>query len=225
MFKLLFCFTILFLPLSAFSIGMQPETTVLIINESTGEASIKVKNTNSEPSLLQTKIVDIDGFQKVGVFVSPAIVKLDPGDTQVVRFFINPSEKLKSQVLKRIRFIGLPAREISKKNNSALSLSIGQNIPLIITTSKLKDEDSPWEYLKYHYNKKKVILSNNSDYVVRLFPEVSINNKKMKISNSFIRPHGSLEIDFNDNPSILTIRPVGLYGDLRDEYKVEKYNP
>lgn len=47
------------IPCSVYALGMQPETTVLIFNEEKNEASISVKNTNSVPSLLQTKIVDI----------------------------------------------------------------------------------------------------------------------------------------------------------------------
>ncbi|EKS5483571.1 fimbria/pilus periplasmic chaperone, partial [Escherichia coli] len=43
---------------SAFALGMQPETTVVVLNQDIGEASISVKNTNDSPSLLQTKIID-----------------------------------------------------------------------------------------------------------------------------------------------------------------------
>ncbi|MEF9432761.1 fimbria/pilus periplasmic chaperone, partial [Escherichia coli] len=67
---------------------MQPETTVLIFNEEKNEASISVKNTNSVPSLLQTKIVDIGEAENVLVLSSPSIVKIEPGESQIVRFFL-----------------------------------------------------------------------------------------------------------------------------------------
>ncbi len=39
--------------------GMVPETSVLLVDEKRGEASINIKNTDDHPSLLYTTIVDL----------------------------------------------------------------------------------------------------------------------------------------------------------------------
>lgn len=44
--------------------GMVPETSVLLVDEKRGEASINIKNTDDHPSLLYTTIVDLPESNK-----------------------------------------------------------------------------------------------------------------------------------------------------------------
>lgn len=209
---------------SAFALGMQPETTVVVLNQDIGEASISVKNTNDSPSLLQTKIIDQDDSKGTLILAAPSIVKLESGEEQVVRFFLQTSSELKHQQLKRIKFIGLPARNENLKENSSLSVAVSQSIPLIITPVGLKPEKEPWKNLNFNLKNGKLQLNNPSRYVVRLYPQIRINGELLKLSKSFLAPEEKIEVDYKTPPVEVKIKPVGLYGEARDEYKVKKSN-
>lgn len=207
---------------TVYALGMQPETTVLVLDQEDGEASITVKNTNDTPSLLQTRIVDVDGTKGTIVLASPSLVKVDSGEEQTVRFFLQTSGEIKNQQLKRIRFLGLPAKKESDKGKSSVAIAVSQSIPLIINPNGLKHEGEPWKSLNYKYENGRVYISNPSRYVVRMYPEVNIDGTKVSLQNSFISPMDKVEINFKAPPSVVTIKPVGLYGEVRDEYKIDK---
>ncbi|EFC4527790.1 fimbria/pilus periplasmic chaperone [Escherichia coli] len=213
-----------FVSLSCFALGMQPETTVLVINQESGEASISVRNTNKVPTLLQVKIVDLEQGEDAIVLAAPAISKVDSDEEQVVRFFLQTRGELKSQVLKRINFIGLPARSENDKEKSTMLVGVNQSIPLIINPVGLKKEDTPWKYLAYKFNESGVSLYNPSRYVVRFHPKIKINGEYVKLQQSYLAPNQELKVDYKKSPSEVKIRPVGLYGEIRNEYKIEKAN-
>lgn len=208
--------------ISAFALGIQPETTVLVLNQENGDASISVKNTNNVPTLLQTKIVDVEEGSNSLVLASPSIVKIDAGESQIVRFFLKENKESNVQQIKRIRFIGLPARNEKDKNSSSLSVAVGQSIPLIINPAGLKPNPKPWEFINYHYENGKLFLSNPSQYIVRLYPEISADGVKIKLQQSFIAPKSKIEISYKKQPAELFITPVGLYGELREKYSIKK---
>lgn len=216
--------SVLFFFVSAriFALGMQPETSALIINQQDGEASISVKNTNDSPSLLQTKIIDIDNNKGTLVLASPPIVKIQNGEEQIIRFFLQSSGVIKNQQIKRIKFIGLPAKSESKKENSEVLVSVSQSIPLIINPAGLAPEAEPWKFLTYRHSNGNLIIYNQSRYVVRLYPQLQVNGKKISLSKSFISPDEKVEVGYKEVPSEVKIKPVGLYGEVRDEYKIEK---
>ncbi|HFK3815946.1 TPA: fimbria/pilus periplasmic chaperone [Escherichia coli] len=209
---------------SVFALGMQPETTIVVLNQDVGEASISVKNTNDSPSLLQTKIVDQDDSKGALVLAAPSIVKLESGEEQIVRFFLQASGELKHQQLKRVRFIGLPARSENSKDNSSLSVAVSQSIPLIVNPVGLKPDKEPWKNLNYNFQNGKLELNNPSPYVVRLYPQIRINGEILKLPRSSLSPKEKVEIDYKRPPTEVKIKPVGLYGEVRDEYKVERIN-
>ncbi|MCF7333857.1 fimbria/pilus periplasmic chaperone, partial [Escherichia coli] len=215
MIKRIFLPILMSIPCSVYALGMQPETTVLIFNEEKNEASISVKNTNSVPSLLQTKIVDIGEAENVLVLSSPSIVKIEPGESQIVRFFLKKNSDFDTQILKRVRFLGVPAKQESNKENSSLTFTVGQSIPLLINPVGLKVDREPWKHLTYSFDGRNIIISNPSKYIVRMYPEVKVNGKKIKVEQSYITPRTKLTIKYERPPSEITIVPVGLYGELR----------
>ncbi|EOC0033391.1 fimbria/pilus chaperone family protein [Cronobacter sakazakii] len=222
MFKYVIFIVFNIISLSANALGMQPETSVVVLNQENGEASIWVKNTNDSPSLLQTSIIDIDDSKGTLVLATPSIVKIESGEQQVIRLFLQSSSQIKDQQIKRIKFLGLPARSESNKDKSSVLVSISQSIPLIINPVGLKPEAMPWKFLKYTYENGKLFIYNPSRYVVRLYPQIQVNGKNISLPKSFISPKQKLEINFRESPSEIKIKPVGLYGEVRDEYKIEK---
>ncbi|EFB7606507.1 fimbria/pilus chaperone family protein [Escherichia coli] len=222
MFRYLLVSILFLLSKTIYALGMQPETTVLVLDQEDGEASITVKNTNDTPALLQTRIVDVDGAKGVIVLASPSIVKVDSGEEQTVRFFLQTNGEIKNQQLKRIRFLGLPAKKDDDKGKSSVSIAVSQSIPLIINPNGLKHEEEPWKFLNYKYENGRVYINNPSRYVVRMYPEVYIDGTKVNLQQSFISPMQKVEVNFTPPPSVVTIKPVSLYGVVRDEYKIDK---
>ncbi|HCL7979513.1 fimbria/pilus chaperone family protein [Escherichia coli] len=206
----------------AYALGMQPETTVLVINEEDGEASISVKNTDNVPSLLQTKIIDIDNSssKEVVILASPTIVKVESGEEQIIRFFLQKKGGIKDQVLKRVKFLGLPARMEKNAEISSVNISVSQSIPLIINPKGLESVAEPWKFLKYTFENGKVYIFNPSRYVVRMYPYAKLDGNKVNLQHPFIAPRQKIEVDYKSRPKVMKIKPVGLYGEVRNEYEI-----
>lgn len=61
----------------------------MVLEESAGRVNFSIKNTSSEPILLATKVVDLDGknFSK-SILVSPLISWIGAGQSQQVNFVL-----------------------------------------------------------------------------------------------------------------------------------------
>jgi P pilus assembly chaperone PapD len=88
--------------------GMVPETSVLLINEADGEATMTVKNTDPGVALLHTQIVHVAEDQENLIVVTPPIVRVEPNEMQMVRFILTSKEPLKTERLARVIFDGIP---------------------------------------------------------------------------------------------------------------------
>ena len=75
--------------------GMVPETSVLLVDEKRGEASINIKNTDDHPSLLYTTIVDLPESNKsIRLIPTQPVIRVEAGQVQQVRFLGNDSNLL-----------------------------------------------------------------------------------------------------------------------------------
>ncbi|EGD5165005.1 fimbrial chaperone protein, partial [Escherichia coli] len=69
--------------------GMVPETSVLLVDEKRGEASINIKNTDDHPSLLYTTIVDLPESNKsIRLIPTQPVIRVEAGQVQQVRFLL-----------------------------------------------------------------------------------------------------------------------------------------
>lgn len=89
--------------------GMQPATSVVIVYEADGEASLTVKNTEDVPSLLYTSIENIPEDTESLLVLTPPVARVEAGDTQLVRFLLEQGKTQKVQRLKRVIFEGMYA--------------------------------------------------------------------------------------------------------------------
>ncbi len=62
--------------------GMQPETTVVVLYEENGEATINIKNTDPGPALLHSVIENIPEDKEPLLIVTPPITRVEAGETQ-----------------------------------------------------------------------------------------------------------------------------------------------
>lgn len=95
--------------------GMVPETTLLVIEESTHSGVMNVKNTDSNPALLYTTVVDLPDDNGVKLDVTQPVVRVEAGQQQQLRFIMevrnrSPSSTISASRLK-VFLRNLPIKE------------------------------------------------------------------------------------------------------------------
>ncbi|WP_179179757.1 fimbria/pilus chaperone family protein [Pseudomonas sivasensis] len=205
----------------AYADGMEPETTVIVLNESDSEASINVKNTDVGPALLHSAIEDVPEDLEPLVVVTPPVARVDGGQLQMVRFMLIGKEPLKTQRLKRVTFEGIP--QTQPGSGATIGISLRQNLPLILHPKGLPQHNAPWELLTWRLQGKTLSVHNDSPYVVRLAAEVQLNPQKAKayLSRTYILPGEVLSAEFSSahpDATSVTIMPATVYGFTVDNY-------
>ncbi|WP_263859444.1 fimbria/pilus chaperone family protein [Pseudomonas sp. MWU13-2105] len=195
--------------------GMQPETTVVVLYEEEGEASIQIKNTDNGPALLHSAIESIPEDLESLVVITPPVTRVDAGETQLVRLLSANSEPLKTQRLKRVTFEGIPQRKT--RVGATVGISLRQNLPLILHPKGLARHPAPWKELTWHREKSRLVVRNDSPYVVRLSPELELNPHKVSVmlSRGYVLPGEALaiEMDATQPPATsVTLQPATVYG-------------
>jgi P pilus assembly chaperone PapD len=113
--------------------GMVPNTSVVIVNEADGEASVSVTNTDASLALLHVTIEDIEQDKESLVFVTPPLSRVEASKTQLVRFILQSEKPLVTQRLKRVIFEGIPqGRPAADAGHARVGVTVRQNLPLIL---------------------------------------------------------------------------------------------
>jgi P pilus assembly chaperone PapD len=213
---------LLFLSSAVFADGMEPETTVVILNEADGEVSINVTNTDPKPALLHSVIEDIpEDLEPLAVITQP-VARVDSGERQMVRILAINKEPLKTQRLKRVTFEGIP--QTQPGSGATIGISLRQNLPLILHPKGLPQHSSPWELLTWHLQGNTLSARNDSAYVVRLAADLSVNPQKVKafLPRTYILPGETLSVAL-ENPlpgaTSVTLVPATVYGFSVDSYE------
>ncbi|WON84963.1 fimbria/pilus periplasmic chaperone [Chromobacterium haemolyticum] len=99
--------------------GMQPETTLVLLDETDGSGSILVKNTDNYPLLLYSKIENLPerNEKDVMIMLTPPVARVEPGDQQQVRFMLVNKKGLQTQQMKRVilkGFLKVPQETLHK---------------------------------------------------------------------------------------------------------------
>lgn len=200
---------------SVMAAGMQPETTVVIFYEEHGEANINLTNTDAGPALLHSKVEHIPEDPELSVIVTPPIMRVDAGQTQLVRLIGAFKEPLKTQRLKRVTFEGIPQKK--SDGGATVGINIRHNLPVIIHPKGLPRHPAPWELLKWKVDGENLAVQNDSPYVVRLSERVQLNppNASVSLPRTYILPGETLTAPFKEAaPAVtsVTIQPATLYG-------------
>lgn len=171
----------------AAAVGIQPETSVVLVSEATGEGTMNVKNTGNETVLLVPTVENIAEDPEDWVVVSPPAAVVEPGQTQMVRFILSNGEPFKTQRLKRAIFEGIP--QTGEKRN-AVRLTVRQDLPLIAQPKGETPEKAPWKKLKWSAKDGALVLENPSPYVVRMDQHVQLQpqGKGLSLPKSYILP-------------------------------------
>ncbi|MNJ42703.1 putative fimbrial chaperone protein [compost metagenome] len=215
-------FTVLAAPV-VLATGMQPETSVVILYEAEGETSINIKNTDGTPALLYSVIENIPEDGESLVILTPPLTRVEPGETQLVRFLRQGGEASKTQRLKRVIFEGIAQRP-NIDGRATLGVNVRQNLPLIVHPKGLARNREPWKLLKWEIKEGLLFVVNDSAYVVRLAQDLELkpSGKKASLPRTYVLPGETLSIAVAPHVShskFVRISPATIYG-----FSVEYYD-
>ena len=200
-FNTLFTAALISAQFSAHAAGMVPETSLLVIDEATHSGTINVKNTDSYPSLLYTNVVDLPDDQGLKLIVTQPVVRLEPGQTQQLRFILQTKEPLEVEHYKRVTFEGIPPKTDDKKIK--IGINLRQDIPVLIRPAKLAVVTDAWKELKWNANGTSLKVNNPSKYVVRLAQNVVLQPSGAvgQLKKTYILPGETLTATLNKSAS------------------------
>lgn len=208
------CISPLLLSSHAMASGMKLETSVVVVDTGEGEGVMTLKNTDPTPVLLYSSVENLPGDKEESLIVTPPVVRVNPGDSQTVRFMLKTPPKDVEQ-FKRAIFEGIPA---SDKTADKLQITLRQNVPLIIHPAGLKENAEPWTLLKWEQNGPDTLkVTNTGAYVIRMSPAVSVmpQNITGSLPRSYLLPGDTVEIKFAGSlthAQKVQITPANLYG-------------
>jgi P pilus assembly chaperone PapD len=202
--------------------GMLPETSVVVLYEEQGEATINIKNTDSGPALLHSVVLNVPEDVEPLLIVTPPIARVEPGETQLVRFISTLEAPLKTQRLKRVSFEGIPQARAA--GGATIGITLRQNLPLILHPKGLPQHHTPWELLKWRRAGEMLAVHNDSAYVVRLAPEVQLLPQRVlaTLPRAYILPGEALTAKVDgtlDGLAEVEIQPATVYGFSVDSYR------
>lgn len=193
-----------------YATGMLPETSVVLIEESDGEGTIDVKNTDKTPVLLTTTLENIPQDTEELLIVNPPVARVEPGKSQRVRFMLTTQTPLKTERLKRVIFEGVPPQE---KDKNALVTTVRQNLPVIIRPAGLAVDYAPWKHLTWSIIGDQLVVSNQTAYVVRMNQGVQSlpDNGNWKLSRPYVLPGETLTLSADGKTDTSKTRQVRLF--------------
>lgn len=214
---------LLLAPLFAAASGMQPETSVVILEEAQGEALITVHNSDDTPALLLTTLQNMPQDNAELIQISPPAIRVDGGKKQTVRFLLTSTEPLKTERLRRVIFEGVAPK---RKGESRVRMTVAQNIPLIVRPAGLPRNNAPWKQLKWHWQSGQLSVSNPSPYVVRLSQMVQTrpDNQRWLLPQTYVLPGETLQLTGESSASSTTPQQVRLFPASSWGFSVDRWD-
>lgn len=194
--------------------SLQLQSSVIVVDAGEGEGVISLKNRSESPVLLHSVVVDIPEDSEPLLLVTPPITRIDPGDTQMVRFILKEGSERPVERLRRATFEGIP-----QAAPGVVSIAVRQNIPVIIRPKGLKPNTQPWTLLQWKRTATGLSVTNGGAYVVRMSPDLNIGDGSTSVSlpRTYILPGETLTVPAAaplGEASQLSFRPASLNGYL-----------
>ena len=196
--------------------GMVPDTSVVIVNEADGEASVSVTNTDSKLALLHVTLEDIPEDTAPLLFVTPPLTRVEPSKSQLIRFILQSSTPLTTQRLKRVIFEGMPqGRAEGQAGHARVGVTVRQNLPVILHPKGLAPNRTPWTGLVWSLKNRQLSVNNPTPYVVRLAQELTLLPGKgtALLPRTYVLPGETLSVAASQpQASTVQIQPATVYG-------------
>ena len=196
--------------------GMVPDTSVVIVNEADGEASVTVTNTDDKLALLHVTLEDIPEDKASLLFVTPPLARVEPAKSQLIRFILQSAEPLTTQRLKRVIFEGMPqGRSAAQAGHARVGVTVRQNLPVILHPKGLAPNRTPWTGLEWRLSSDQLSVSNPTPYVVRLAQELKLlpGGGSALLPRTYVLPGESLTVTASGSgANRVQLQPATVYG-------------
>ena len=198
--------------------GMIPETSVVIVDEAQGEATIKVTNSDATSALLHVTLEHLPEDKAPLLFVTPPVSRVEPGQTQLVRFILNAGHPLETQRLKRVIFEGIAQQPAAAAGEAVIGVKVRQNLPVILHPKGLAPSREPWLGLQWTLQDGHLDVRNPTPYVVRLAHEVQLqpSTTGLVLPRTYVLPGDHLRIKLPDSYTAtdvaVRLQPATVYG-------------
>lgn len=206
----------LLLSLNAQADGMVPDTSVVIIHESDGEAAVSVTNTDSNLALLHVTLQDIPEDTEPLLVVTPPLSRVESGKSQLVRFILQNQAPLRTQRLKRAIFEGMPqGRAATEAGHARVGVTVRQNLPVIVHPKGLAINRTPWTDLTWTLRDGTLQVRNDTPYVVRLAQELRLlpGDGQATLPRTYVLPGETLNVPATGGPATqVRLQPATVYG-------------
>lgn len=203
--------------------GMVPDTSVVIVNEADGEASVSVTNTDSKLALLHVTLEDIPEDPAPLLFVTPPLTRVEPSKSQLIRFILQSPTPLTTQRLKRVIFEGMPqGRAAGQAGHARVGVTVRQNLPVILHPKGLAPNRMPWTGLTWSLKNQQLSVHNPTPYVVRLAQELKLlpGNGSALLPRTYVLPGETLSVAASQaQASTVQLQPATVYGFAVDPYQ------
>lgn len=204
---------------SAIAAGMIPETPVVVVDQQWGEATLNVRNSDDRPALLYSSVENIAEDTERLLVLTPPVARVEPGQSQQVRFILASDKPLTTERLKRVILEGIMPRQDA--GGARISLSVRQNIPVILRPANLPIDRAPWKRLTWTAGVNQLQVSNPSPYVVRLAKSVTLlpGGQTLELNRTYILPGETLKLAAASTlGSHVRLFPATTYGFAVDSY-------
>ncbi|MBX7275231.1 fimbria/pilus periplasmic chaperone [Pseudomonas sp. ERGC3:05] len=198
--------------------GMVPDTSVVIVNEADGEASVTVTNTDDKLALLHVTLEDIPEDTATLLFVTPPLARVEPGKSQLIRFILQSPEPLTTQRLKRAIFEGMPqGRSTAQAGHAQVGVTVRQNLPVILHPKGLAPNRTPWTGLEWRLNSHQLSVHNPTPYVVRMAQELRLlpGSGSALLPRTYVLPGETLNVTVTGtgtDANRVQLQPATVYG-------------
>ncbi|KAA8560812.1 Chaperone protein FocC [Pseudomonas extremaustralis] len=196
--------------------GMVPDTSVVIVHEQDGEATVSVTNTDNKLSLLHVTLEDIPEDTETLLFVTPPLARVEASKNQQVRFILQTREPLQTQRLKRVIFEGMPAqRDQAQAGHAQVGVTVRQNLPVLIHPKGLAPNRTPWLGLAWSLKSDQLSVHNPTPYVVRLAQELRLmpGTGSAMLPRTYVLPGETLTVTASGSgATTVRLQPATVYG-------------
>lgn len=185
----------------------------IILNEAEGEAIFNVQNTGQAPILLLSTLENLkDDDTADRILVSPPVTRIEPGDTQMVRFTLKQGEPLGEERLVKAAFEGVPQGE-----DNQLRVTVRQEIGFLVQPKRVAVVARPWDDLRWKVEGNELVVSNPGKHIVRLGPQVQVHpsGDYAQQGQMYVRPGETLRTKLPEGTTAVdkvTIVPLSRYG-------------
>lgn len=210
--------TAAWLPAYASTFTLQSNTVIL--EEREGRTAFTVSNPGREPILLLSRVDDLDEQKMAGnVLVTPAVTRIDPGQSQVINFALKQGLALEREYLLRASFEG-----VTQKAEQGMRMPIRQQIGFILQPRALAPVAQPWQDLRVRVQDQRMQVRNSGRHVIRMGPtlELQPSGATGTLPHPYLMPGESIEVamDGQGGGEHVQIVPLSRYGFALDKQRL-----